>query len=265
MRGCFRLLSGGECILNLNGNLTDTHVKKLKNALGPRFCIPSLLPMTGRNVISPRAGAKAENDLKWVVEGNLRAMQDAKGEKNQLRSSVFVAFERARRKSLEVGLLIADCVRATLPNGVSVNSVKYGDAVQIQCYYSNSITVHRPFLLTRHSVGYLQYPKHERPTLWVVICFLKTSELSNLPEIWAALRPCHVVLSAPSQDSYELHYRAFEVGNNHFFCENEYGRSKSRKIARLRPQILRSRTTTQPNRAFLRTARLTRGSIFSKD
>ncbi len=63
LRGCARLLSGRNYTIYHQGALTDEHCNEIRNVLGPQACIPSLLSMSGRSVISPRTGASNADNV----------------------------------------------------------------------------------------------------------------------------------------------------------------------------------------------------------
>lgn len=136
-----------------------------------------------------------------MLEGRIRAVLSHTDELNSLRAAVSLAFQRALGRPPCKETQMADGTRGTLPNGISVKSIKHGDIVQVRCYHSHNFRVHKPFLLTRTSLGHLHFFGDEGFTFWTVLCLLKTSEFSRKEEIWVAVRPCYAVVESLLQKS----------------------------------------------------------------
>ncbi len=191
------------------GHNSQSLKEQVIRALGPPFCIPAILGLEARSVISPRGGIINSPDLVWSLAGRKEILARTKAPTTQMRRAVHSVVLRAFRFDSQVpNGEFADELRACTENFLHVIGIKVGDVVRASCYRPNDIEFHVPFVMHR-SMAKIPAVFPQGSMLWYVMTAMKLNYADGQSRFWLAVRQCVPTKDVPNSRTMELHFRKY--------------------------------------------------------
>ncbi len=199
---CLRLLGGREHVSSIRANITLEERRKVLETIGPPCCVPTLLEIVKKSVISPRENFLSKISTVWTISGNKEKIDHGYRSAIDDRNVVYDLVRKVLHSEGRGAVQFADKVIGALPGGFTVLSVSLGNVVEVACYKKSRNICHWPFVLTRCSVGALDASYAEEHSFWAVKAIFETADLSKNSKIFAAVVPCRSLVGAHLEHEY---------------------------------------------------------------